>query len=300
MVDTSKCFSLVRGRVMRATKLDACGAKSLGPKSSVVTDGFISVALTANTDEGETISQANAAGRICILDEPAPTFLGYSIEVSFCGVNPDLYAVMTGQPVVFDDTAVTPLGVGFQVNSDVSLGDQGFALEMWSNVPGAACSAGATQYGYMLIPFLKGGVIGDFTVENAAVNFTLTGAKSKTGNAWGVGPYNVIKTVAGVASPLLVALPTSNHLHMQLTTLAPPDSFCGAVPLGTLATGYTAGIPATPTPANSYAHATLAALIAAAPAKTPSTLWTTGQYVQLMDGTKAYWNSTTWIAGVAP
>lgn len=299
MADTSKCFSLVRGRALRATKLDACGAKSLGPKSTVITDGFISVGLTANTDEGETISQANAAGRICILDEPAPTFLGYTVEIQFCGVNPDLYSVMTGQPVVLDDQT-TPQGVGFQVNSDVNLDGQGFAMELWSNVPGAACASGATQYGYMLIAFLKGGVIGDFTVENAAVNFTLSGAKSKDGNAWGVGPYNVIKTNAGVASPLLVSLPTKNHLHMQLTTLAPPTSICGAVPLGVIATGYTAGIPATMAPANSYAHDNLAALIAAAPTKTPSTLWTTGQYVQLLDGSKAYWNSTTWIAGTAP
>jgi hypothetical protein len=299
MVDTSKCFSLVRGRALRATKLDACGAKSLGPKSTVNTDGFISVAFTANTDEGETISQANAAGRICILDEPAPLFLGYTVEIQFCGVNPDLYGLMTGQPVVFDDQA-TPQGVGFQVNDNVNIDGQGFALELWSNVPGAVCAGGVTQYGYLLIPFLKGGIIGDFTVENAAVNFTLSGAKSRTGNAWGVGPYNVIKTAAGAASPLLVALPTTNHLHMQLTTLAPPTAVCGATALGTLATGYTAGIPATPTPANSYSHNTLAALIAAAPTKTPATLWTTGQHVLLQDGTHAYWNATTWIAGDAP
>ena len=31
MVDTSKCFSLVRGRAMRVTRLDGCGAVVLGP-----------------------------------------------------------------------------------------------------------------------------------------------------------------------------------------------------------------------------------------------------------------------------
>jgi len=33
---------------------------------------------------------------------------------------------------------------------------------------------------------------------------------------------------------------------------------------------------------------------------TPSSAWTTGQYVQLGDGSKAHWNGTTWTAGVAP
>lgn len=299
MVDTAKCFSLVRGRAMRVTKLDACGAKVLGPKSTVVTEGFISVAFTANTEEGETISQTNAAGRLCILDEPAPTFTGYTVEVNFCGVNPDLYSLMTGQPVVMDD-AGTPQAVGFQVNSDVNLDSSGFALELWSAVPGALCSGGLPSYGYLLVPFLKGGVIGDFTVENAAVTFTLSGAKSKDGNAWGVGPYNVLKTTAGANSPLLVSLPTKNHLHMQLVTLAPPVDVCGAQALGIPGTGATAGTPGTITPANSYSRETFAALTATPLTASPGTNWTVGQYIDLLDGSKAYWNGTAWVAGIHP
>jgi hypothetical protein len=32
----------------------------------------------------------------------------------------------------------------------------------------------------------------------------------------------------------------------------------------------------------------------------PATNWTTGQYIQLGDGSRAYWNGTTWIVGVHP
>lgn len=293
---TEQTFSLVRGRRLRATRLDGCGAVSLGPDSQLTTKGFISVALTANTEEGETITVTNAAGEICILDEPAPKFTGYGIEVQFCGVDPQLISLMTGQPVVVDGSDVV---VGFQINSDVTADDSGFALELWSSVPVGTCDeSGDVSYGYFLVPFVKGGTLGDFTVENGAVNFTLSGASSKDGNEWGVGPYDVVADDTGVASPLLVALPDTNHLHMQLTTIAPPDASDGATELGVPATGATAGSPATLTPTNSYAPADLADAQTGFTAS-PATAWTTGQYVRLRDGSTAYWDGSAWVAGVA-
>src|SRR5215510_7671596 len=249
----STCFTLVRGRAMRVTRLNACGDPIYGPSSTVASEGFISVALTANTDEGETISQANANGKICILDEPVPRFTGYSVEVQFCNVDPELYALMTGQPPVMNDATI-PEAVGFQVNSGVNLDDSGFALELWSGVPGAACGeSGDPAYGYFLIPFLKGGVFGDFTIENAAITFTMTGANSKDGNSWGVGPYDVLRESGGAPGPLLEPLPSDNHLHMQLVTYPPPATDeCGAVPLGTEQDTATAGTPGAPDPGSYF------------------------------------------------
>ncbi len=294
----SQCFSLVRGRAMRVTRLDGCGRIDLGSRSQVVTEGFISVGLTANTEEGETISVTNAAGKICILDEPAPSFTGYTIEVAFCGVDPDLFTLMTGQPIVLNADGTD--AVGFRVNSAVRLDGSGFALELWSNVPVAACDAsGGASYGYFLIPFVQGGTLGDVTIENGAINFTLSGASSKDGSEWGVGPYNVVRNTAGAPSPLREPIDPNDHLHLQVTTVAPPTPSCGAVALGTEATGATAGIPATLTPANSYPPFDLVDAQTGFTA-TPGTAWTTGQYVVLENGTNAYWNGTAWVAGIAP
>src|SRR5262245_734204 len=291
----STCFTLVRGRAMRVTRLNACGDAVYGPPSTVASEGFISVALTANTEEGETISQANANGKICILDEPAPTFTGYSVEVSFWNVDPDLFALMTGQPPVLND-ATPASAVGFQVNSDVNLDDSGFALELWSGVPGAACGAGGDPaYGYFLIPFLKGGVFGDFTIENAAITFTMTGANSKDGNSWGVGPYDVLREASGAPGPLLEALPTDNHLHMQLVTLPPPATDeCGASALGTEDLAATAGTPGQPD-AGGWFPQGMTGVTA-----TPTTAWTTGQFVEDWTGAMYHWDGTAWVAGVAP
>lgn len=66
---------------------------------------------------------------------------------------------------------------------------------------------------------------------------------------------------------------------------------------GVLATGATAGAPGSFTPEGAVVPANLAAL--AGVIATPTTKWTTGQYVNLGDGSKAYWNTTAWAAGTA-
>lgn len=291
----NKCFSLVRGRAMRVTRLDGCGNPVLGADAQVTTEGFITVSLTANTDEGTAISVTNAAGKICILDEPCPVFTGYDVAVEFCGVDPTLFSLMTGQPSVLD---ADDNPVGFKMNSKIDACDSGFALELWSSVPTAVCEPGAGQaFGYMLVPFLKGGVIGDFTVGNDAVNFSLSGANSKDGNAWGAGPYDVMDDGAGGAGPLLEALDPYDHLLVELTTVPPPDPECGAQALGVPAEGATAGTPGTFDPANSYGPDDLAGMTGLT--ATPTTAWTSGQYVRLGDGSQAHWTGSAWAAGAA-
>lgn len=293
----STCFPLVRGRAMRVTRLDGCGRPVPGPDSQVTTDGFISVALAAQTDEGTTISVQNAAGKICILDEPCPTFTGYDITVEFCGVDPDLFGLLTGQPPVTNAGGDT---VGFRMNSQIDACESGFALELWSNVPAAACEVGATggTFGYMLIPFARGGVIGDFTVGNDAVNFTMQGAKSRDGNAWGQGPYDVVSD-GTTAGPLPEAIDENDHLLVITTSVAPPEPTCGGGALGTAATGAdeNPGAAADLTPDGSYPPADLAS--ATSMTANPTTAWSTGSYVTLGDGSQAHWSGTAWVAGAA-
>lgn len=400
----NKCFPLVRGRVMRATRLDACGRIADRACSSIATSGFVSVALTARINEGEEISVTNAGGQTCAKDTPAPTFDGYGVAITFCDVDPQLYAMMTNQSVVFDATGTA---VGFRVNSKVNTADANFALEVWSNVPGVVCDDpnAAGSYGYTLLPFIKGGVLGDFTIENGAVTFTLQNANTQDGTAWGTGPYNVVmggspanevqrvtitgtptggtftltydgQTTAAIAynaiasevqsklealsnidvgdvtvtggplpgsfvtvtfggdlgtrdvaqmtatssltggttpavavttptagtagtpSKLLTPLDANDHLHVQYTTVAPPEPGCDCLASGPAATGATAGAPATLTPADSYPPETFAGISALT--ASPATAWTSGQYVVLGDGSKAYWNGTAWVVGTAP
>ncbi|QJD50662.1 major tail protein [Streptomyces phage Issmi] len=70
-------------------------------------------------------------------------------------------------------------------------------------------------------------------------------------------------------------------------------------PLGaSVATGATAGAPGSFTPDGSVTPANLAAM--ASVIATPTSAWTTGQYVTLGDASKAYWDGDSWMAGQAP
>lgn len=288
-------FSLIRGRVMRVTKLDSCGNKVLGPDSVVVTDGFISIQYSAQTTQGNAITVTKANGDDCVSDTPAPKFTGYQIQASFCGVEPILFSMMTGQPVVYDADGTTP--IGFQETTDVDLDGFAFAIEVWSSVPSGACEGGVPTYGYFLLPFVKGGVFTDSTIQNDAVDFGIQNALTKDGQGWGVGPYDVVLDDTDAPGPLNTALDDNAHRLIIKTQVAPPASADGASALGVPATGATAGIPATLTPTNSYAPADLAGLSSVT--ASPSTAWTTGQYVALRDGSTAHWDGTAWAAGAA-
>lgn len=225
----AKCTSLVQGRMMRVTKVDACGYPVEGDDSVVVSDGFVSIAYTPNIDEGEEISQKNAAGRYCVRVPAQPSFLGYTIEAVFCNVDPDLFALMTGQRVLVDDAGAAD---GMAMNSSINASDHYFAIEVWAGAPSAAgCEGGGDgTFGYILLPFVQGGVIGDFTVENGAINFTVSNASTKSGNGWGNGPYLVVEDSAGQPDFLPAPLDADDHLVLKVTPVAPPVAECGARP----------------------------------------------------------------------
>ena len=101
------------------------------------------------------------------------------------------------------------------------------------------CGEGAEEAGgYLLLPFVQAWVLGDLEIgsENS-IDFSMTGAATRGGNGWGVGPYNVLldpTTPPAVPAPLPTALSPADHLLIMDTGLAPPPSAAGqlqAMPL---------------------------------------------------------------------
>lgn len=242
----TKCISLVQGRVARFTRLDACGRPVYGENGQVVTEGFVSIAYTANVDEGEEINLPNAAGKRCVYVPAKPSFLGYTVEITFCQVDPDLFAMATGQRVLTDYNGDV---IGFTMNTAVDTADSAFALEVWSGAPtSGGCSDDAEgNFGYTVMPFVQGGIVGDYTIENDAVTFTISQAATKDGNAWGVGPYNVVLGAGGVPSPLFDPLEPTEPWALLITGLTPPEPECGARPLLELDGAALTSVTATPT-----------------------------------------------------
>jgi hypothetical protein len=225
----AECLTLIQGTRMRATLIDSCGNPVSGASSTVATDGFISVSMTDNVESPDEFKVKNAGGQFCLNQRSQPLLNYIEAKISLCQVAPELLHLLTGATLIYDDATPTHAAVGVGTDSD-TYASASFALEVWTNVGrsrgAAACPASGTRYGYLLLPWLIEGTIGDVKVENGPVNFEITTITSD-GNAWGTGPYNVINTRLGVASRLLTAIPTTRHRHLQFTSLAPPASVCG-------------------------------------------------------------------------
>jgi hypothetical protein len=221
------CTSYLQGLVIRATKLDACGAPVAGTCSTVVSKGFISLELETDEASGNEIAPTLADGTRCYYHLSPKQLNGIKANIEFCSVDPDLFNLLTGAPLVLDDTTPTPQSIGF-VTDSASYGVANVALELWMNLKDGGCAdASGRKWGYYLMPWLHQGTVGKPTIENDAVNFTVSEAITRDGNQWGVGPYNIQLDNASVPSPLFTALASTVHDLLMPVNLAPPTPVCG-------------------------------------------------------------------------
>lgn len=226
----TKKFPLVSGRHMRATRLDGCGRPIYGECARIVTDGVVSVALTGNYSETDAIDVPNWGGRRCIYRPARRQFSNYTAVITFCEVDPELFAMLSGQSIIYDP--YTGDAIGWREDDDVDPTATGFALEMWSDIEGGACSeAGQGSWGYFLLPFLQGGSFGDITLENNAITFSIAGANTTAGSQWGTGPYDVMFDAEGNPAPLSEPIGPREHRRVFYTEIAPPPITDGCQPL---------------------------------------------------------------------
>jgi hypothetical protein len=231
MPRTTTRGTFVRGRVARVTRTDNCGRPVLGEYSQAVSAGVITTTLTPNTTETPEISINNFAGQRCIYEPAVPQLTGYAMEINFCNVDFELFEIITKQTLVFDAAGKV---VGLEVDTQIALDEEGFALETWTGAQGAdVCDDpnAQGQWGYLLMPLLKGGIVGDITIADAEITFTITGASTREGNGWGNGPYAVELDDLGDPGVLYQAVSSTAALRLMLVTVAPPTEFTGARPL---------------------------------------------------------------------
>ena len=222
------------GKRLRATELDMCGAVVPGTSQQVVTDGFITVTISSETEDGNSILVRNASGAICVNERMADSFLRFTVEVEFCGVNPDLLSIVSNAEPYEDaagDVAGFTVGEGELTKA--------FALELWMGMAGQACAPGQTgeASAYLLLPYVRSGVLGDITIDGEnQVTFSITNSYTVGGNDWGVGPYDVVfnDEETPAPAPLPTAIDAYDHLLLVDTAVAPPPVACEAalVPSG--------------------------------------------------------------------
>lgn len=224
----STCFTPIGGHTVRVIKLDACGVVLTGVTScKIVSTGFVRVNRTAEYEEADEFIVKNANGDICVNERTSPVLKWLNLEIQFCSVDPEMFNLVSGAPLVMDDQA-TPVAIGFRTREGV-IPSVNFALELWSRTTGTACAGGSVQYGYYLAPWVVQGTIGDLVFENGPISFTVN-ARTKAGSPWGVGPYKVWNEylpVPATPAKLVSAITATDHDHLQLTTMPPPAAACG-------------------------------------------------------------------------
>ena len=224
----SRCFTPFKVPIARVTALDSCGRVSDAECAQVVTDGIISIAQTGNYEDRVEFYVKNGDGKFCVQRTDPPILKWLDITYTFCDVDPELVFFLTGQALVLND-ADDPVAVG----NDWETNDADtvfFAFEGWTRVAAQADCDQGELFGYVLFPFNVEGTMSDVTYENQAASFVVT-ARTAVGNAWGVGPYAVLKSEATLTLndplPLLTPVSTSTHRRMITTYMAPPVAGCG-------------------------------------------------------------------------
>ena len=231
MPRTSNSVALIKGRKIRVTRLDGCGRPVYGEYGQAVSEGIVTVNFTANTVETDEINVPNFSGEVCVYEPSVTTLAGYGLEIEFCAVDLDVFEMITGQSLVFDYSGNV---VGLEVDTKIEVDDMGFALEVWAGAPvGDVCEDPNAQgsFGYILLPRLEGGYLGDFSIENGSITFTVTGASTREGNQWGTGPYSVMLDDDGLPAVLSQAVSKTAALRLQLVNMTPPATALGARPL---------------------------------------------------------------------
>lgn len=208
-------FAPLLGKRLRATQMTDGGEVG---ENFIVTDGFITITMSAEIEDGTEIITRNAYGQLCINERMNPSFKRLNLEVEFCGVNPSLLSYVSNA-VEYEDYAGDV--AGFTLPEGEITG--AFALELWTGLSGALNDPNAN--GYMLLPYIGKGSLGDITIDGEnAVTFSLTGAATRGGHQWGVGPYDVLINgdSPGVAAPLPTALDPYDHFLLIDTAVPAP------------------------------------------------------------------------------
>jgi hypothetical protein len=227
----SECHSTVRAPAARVTRLGPCGELPTSGSNGcdfATTTSIVDITLNKVYQERQDALQLNANGDICVDKPKCPILRWYEVIVTFCNVDPELFNIVSAEPLVLND-ATTPVAIGWDTLPDSACASN-FALEFWVGTDDEDCNDDTVVYGYGLLPRIVQGTIGNIVINNGNINFTVTGI-TRGANQWGEGPYNVIINEtganAGFPANLLTAIPAAAHKRFIWTELPPPDGVCG-------------------------------------------------------------------------
>ena len=170
---------------MRITELDTVGnVKNVTP-NSYVTDGVQSIAITVNKETGNNFSVRNGCGCSISKVKLPDTFNWFEFTFTDSQDEPQLEAMLLGQPTISAGGIVVGINADFSLDCDEQ--NPAVALEFWTqNYSGSAIS-GTYPYFHWVFPWVEW-TLGDSTFQEGPAPRVYTG-QSKGNQLWGSGPY---------------------------------------------------------------------------------------------------------------
>jgi len=213
---SAKILKSIKGKVVRLTRLDECGEVVEGSCTTLVSDCFVSVTLSAEVEEGDEFLVKNANGDFCINEKDADRIKRLNVSIDFAEINPDALDILTNaSPVISSgDTIGSTYGPDGNTSS--------YALEVWTQRVGVDCSTSDPEYGYFVVPYVKNGRLdGDWVIENGALTVSVVGQGFPAPASWDEGPYD--------DNPFVEAFPAGEFFGQVVTDVAPPSVTDGCV-----------------------------------------------------------------------
>jgi len=213
----TKILKSIKGKTVRLTRLDDCGAVVEGSCTTLVSDCFVQVVISGEFEAGDEYVQKNAWGDLCIVDKDPDRIKWANVSIQFAEVNPDALDILTGaNPLV-----ATGSTIGATWGQTAFTG--AFALEVWTKRTGSdvTCSTTTPEWGYFVVPFVRNGKIdGDLTLNNGMLMVSAVG-NGFPANGWDATPY--------ASNPLGVAFPDGDLFGYSVTTIQPPSDTGGCI-----------------------------------------------------------------------
>lgn len=177
----------VQGVCIRATRLTAAGAPATGANASYVMSAFIRASFTPEYEEGEEITEKNAAGGLCVSYKAPDTLRRVTLELAICEPDPELTQLLAGGDLLAVTTP-TAANVGYAAPATgVDPNPNGCSLEVWSYAVQTNRRASVNPYFHWVFPKVQLRPTGDRTIENGLLANVFSGTGE--GNiGFGAGP----------------------------------------------------------------------------------------------------------------
>lgn len=211
----SVCPTPIKFCTVRATRLDpVTGATVGGADGGYVSNGAVSIAFSADIEEGTESTLKNGCGDVLATAKTDDRFKRWNMVLTMGQFEPGLVEILTGATV--ETSGGDIIGITGEDQFADTFEPTLAALEGWAFAYEGDAPDPVRPYFYFLIT-ASSWVIGDFTLQEEPATLPLNGF-SRTNAMWGNGPYDD----TGFTSQV------STYSFVQVAN-DPPDAACGYI-----------------------------------------------------------------------